>query len=522
MNIAKKEEDRPRLHLLFRSPAEGEMSLACLLRMRGRENGVVSRVGGSYKEIDPPDLSFVQGEEFSMRYLGIDLGTSFIKGAVLDLDTLSVGSARRMACPPPLPALPPLHSEFDPESFVAATLRLVGELLAEAPDCHGLLMCGQMGGLVLVSPEGEALSPYISWQDRRLLEPHPSGRGSYFDALLGALTEDDWRDLGREIRPGTPLSYLFWLVQKGQEIPGGAAAATLPDFVLARLCGTAPATHPSNAVGAINILTRDWHFPLFRRLGFGRVRWPALREIDEPAGEVRLAGRRLPGYAPVGDHPCALAGVLLDLEELSLNISTGSQVSLRSTRPDPGDYQTIPFFDGEFLHRISNLPAGRALDALVRLLRELAEAQGIDVGDPWPYIVRAAAGRSRTDLDANLAFFPTPLGESGSLTNLREENLTVGDLFRAAFGHMAENYYASALRLSRERTWRRLVFSGGLAQKLDLLRGLILERFRTEHRVGTVTEDTLNGLLILALVASGRTHSVQGAMDLLRQTRPKG
>jgi sugar (pentulose or hexulose) kinase len=29
-----------------------------------------------------------------MRYIGIDLGTSYIKGAVLNLETLSIGSAR--------------------------------------------------------------------------------------------------------------------------------------------------------------------------------------------------------------------------------------------------------------------------------------------------------------------------------------------------------------------------------------------------------------------------------------------
>jgi sugar (pentulose or hexulose) kinase len=72
-----------------------------------------------------------------------------------------------------------------------------------------------MGGLVLVSPQGKALSNYISWLDRRLLEPHPSASGSWYDALLARFTPDDWIDLGREIRPGTPLSYLFWLKETG-------------------------------------------------------------------------------------------------------------------------------------------------------------------------------------------------------------------------------------------------------------------------------------------------------------------
>jgi sugar (pentulose or hexulose) kinase len=452
-----------------------------------------------------------------MRYIGIDLGTSSIKGAVLDLDLLSVGAAKHIPCPTPLPGLPLLHTEFDPESFVAATRQLIEVLLAEAPDCQGVLMCGQMGGLVPVSPQGGALSNYISWLDRRLLGPHPAGHGSCYDALLGRLMPADWVDLGREIRPGTTLSYLFWLVENGKSPPIGAVAATLPDFVLARLCGAVPSTHPSNAVGAINIATGDWHFRLFDRLGFGHASWPALREINEPVGEIRLGGRRLPCYPPVGDHPCALAGALLDFGELSLNISTGSQVSLRSERPEPGDYQTIPFFDGQFLHRISNLPAGRALNALVRLLSELAEAEGVTLRDPWSYIAKAAAAKAASELRAQITFFPTPMGDSGSLTNIREENLTIGDLFRAAFVNMAENYYGSALRLSPGQSWRRLVFSGGLTQKAELLRCLIVEKFQCEYRLCSTAEDTLQGLLVLALVAGGKAGSAQAAMELIRR-----
>ena len=43
-----------------------------------------------------------------------------IKGAILDLETLSVGRAKHIPCPAPLPGLPLLHTEFNPESFVAA------------------------------------------------------------------------------------------------------------------------------------------------------------------------------------------------------------------------------------------------------------------------------------------------------------------------------------------------------------------------------------------------------------------
>src|SRR5262245_46772740 len=98
-----------------------------------------------------------------MRYVGLDLGTSFIKGAVLDLETLAVGTPRRIACPKALSGPSPLRIEYDAEGFVDVTRRLIHELIDEAPDCEGLALSGQMGGLVLVSSNGNPESNYISW-----------------------------------------------------------------------------------------------------------------------------------------------------------------------------------------------------------------------------------------------------------------------------------------------------------------------------------------------------------------------
>jgi hypothetical protein len=83
---------------------------------------------------------------------------------------------------------------------------------------------------------------------------------------------------------------------------------------------------------------------------------------------------------------------------------------------------------------------------------------------------------------------------------------------------MAEDYYACALRLWPERSWKNLVFSGGLACKLELVREAIRKKFGSDYRISPFTEDTLFGLLILALVFSGRAKSVEEVTEELRSS----
>jgi len=452
--------------------------------------------------------------------IALDLGTSFIKGAVIDLERLRLGPVQRLPFPEPIPGLPPLFYEVDPAQILAAVRGLLDQLLAQAPNCAGIVTCGQMGGLILTTQQGEPLSNYISWRDQRLLTRPPARGNTYFELLEQQLSPAERSQLGNEVRPGLPVSTLFWLAEQKSLPRSRAIAATLTDFVLANLCGAAPAMDVTQATGALNLETLDWHYPVFARLGLEAVLWPALSDLREPVGHFEAGGSSLPCYAPVGDHQCALLGAYLDYRELSLNISTGSQVSLLTPQCQPGNYQTRPYFDGRFLNTISHIPAGRSLNVLMDLLSELAVAQGLPLADPWAYVEQAVGAIEDTDLMVNLAFFPSPVGQPGAVTNIHEGNLTVGHLFLAAFRNMADNYQACALRLSPGREWHSLVFSGGLAQKFGVLRRLIIDRMPGRYRLCASSEDTLLGLLVLALVVSGRAASVAAASAMVQAQEP--
>ncbi|MCX6045591.1 MAG: FGGY family carbohydrate kinase [Chloroflexi bacterium] len=112
-----------------------------------------------------------------MSIIALDLGTTFIKGAVLDLDHLRLHHIQRLPFPDPLPNLPPLFYEVDPGKLISTIRALIANLLIHAPDCEGIVMCTQMHGLVLCTPSGQAISNVITWQDQRILGGHPNGKG---------------------------------------------------------------------------------------------------------------------------------------------------------------------------------------------------------------------------------------------------------------------------------------------------------------------------------------------------------
>jgi sugar (pentulose or hexulose) kinase len=362
----------------------------------------------------------------------------------------------------------------------------------------------------------------MTWQDQRALLPHPSGAGSTFELLSSRLSGEERRQLGHELKPSLPLCYLFWLAEEKKLPQADLIPAALPDFVLANLSGTAPGIELTNAGahGALNLETLDWHHDLIARLGLDRLRWPAIRRFGQVAARIEIGGTSLPCYTPVGDHQCAITGAFLGYHELSLNVATASQVTMLTPELALGNYQTRPFFDGRFMNTIARIPAGRSLNVLIELLTELPRAQGLTLQDPWAYIEAAVLATPATNLRVDLSFFASSVGDRGEIANIQEDNLTIGHLFRAAFEQMANNYYACGLRLSPGRDWRNLVFSGGLVQKLAPLRQIIRDKFQLDYRLCASSEDTLLGLLALALVADGRVPSVADATALLlRQYR---
>ncbi|MBM83303.1 MAG: hypothetical protein CMJ78_22305 [Planctomycetaceae bacterium] len=449
------------------------------------------------------------------EYIGLDIGSSSIKGAVLNTTSLTIGKPARCDFPTEINGLPPLYFEIDASVIVDATKNVLDELLSTTKECRGIVLCSQMQGTVLTQPDGSPLSNYISWRDQRVMQA-ADNNGTYYNRMLERLDDSQRVCLGGELKPGASPSLLYWLAENGGLPDAEFLPMIVGDFLLMKLAAAEPVTEFTNALGAINLETRQWAEDVFATLGIGGASWPRLVNFSEPIGHYQFEGHSIPCYPSVGDHQCALVGTLLQERELSLNISTGSQVSLLSREMKTGSYQIRPFFDQQYLNTITHLPAGRSLNVLVDFVTEFARASGVDE-DPWPFITQAVDNSQSSELSADLAFFTGPMGERGNIDQISIDNLTVGNLFRAAFANMADNYSVCAQRLSSDQDWNGVVLSGGLPQRLGSLRATIAERFNCECRVSESTEETLQGLLALTLVIEGRATSVSDAIGLLRE-----
>jgi xylulokinase len=172
--------------------------------------------------------------------LGLDLGSAFIKAALVDAATRqAVAAARSPEVELPIAAPQPGWAEQDPRTWWEHAVRAVREVLAQggvdAARVAGLGIAYQMHGLVLLDQALEPLRPAIIWCDSR----------------AAALGEEACAALGREwclphllnVPGNFTAAKLGWVKRHEPELFARARWAMLPgDYIACRLTGQAATT----------------------------------------------------------------------------------------------------------------------------------------------------------------------------------------------------------------------------------------------------------------------------------------
>ena len=240
-------------------------------------------------------------------YLGLDLGTSGLKGVVVAPDQTILAETTA-----PLSVARPYSgwSEQDPADWIAACDAVLTALDANV-DLKGIEaigLSGQMHGATLLDASDKVLRPSILWNDTR-------------SAKVAAELDADPRFraiTGNIVFPGFTAPKLVWCARHEPELFGKVAKVLLPkDYLRLWLTGEHVA-EMSDAAGTswLDTGARKWSDDLLAATGVTQSQMPRLVEGSEVSGGLRgdLASRYglragIPVAGGGGDNAASAVGV---------------------------------------------------------------------------------------------------------------------------------------------------------------------------------------------------------------------
>lgn len=439
------------------------------------------------------------------RYIAIDIGSSYIKSAVLDPSGVGLLVQDKLPAIPKIVHTDPHLFELPAQAIVDKVRRIIDGYAAAYPGIGGVLLSTQMHGFVY-SCGGEDV--YVSWQDTRCLKPMDSGGTSYLDYLKTLLSPIDMAHCGVYLKPSLGLCNLYALLP---ERPADGVLYTLGSYILAALTGN-NVCHISNAapLGLADARTGQWDRTILEKLGFGDMTLPRIAASDfEVCGVYRcpINGQDIALYPDFGDQQAAILGCMAGDRDVVVNIATAAQLAQITDSFMPGPYEIRPYFEGKYLNVISNMPGGRNLDVLIGFLGDTAQllcGERPSTAQIWQQVLRDFTGDSG-ELGVDMRFYDTPGHlRGGAITGIMPENFSVQTLFAAAFADIAATYDRTVGTLCDGKSApERLVFSGGVSWKTPQLLHTVSQQAGLPYTLSAFPDEVLAGLYRTALVCVG-------------------
>jgi xylulokinase len=213
-------------------------------------------------------------------YLGLDLGTSGLKGLVIGDDGAPVAEA---TAPLSVARPHPGWSEQDPADWITAAEAVLRALArrVDMGQVAGIGLSGQMHGATVLDASDTVLRPCILWNDTRA---HAQAARLDADPQFRAVS-------GNIVFPGFTAPKLVWMAEEEPDLFAQVAKVLLPkDFLRLWLTGSHVA-EMSDAAGTswLDVGARDWSDALLAATGLERAHMPALVEGAAPSGGLRAA-----------------------------------------------------------------------------------------------------------------------------------------------------------------------------------------------------------------------------------------
>jgi xylulokinase len=245
-------------------------------------------------------------------FLGLDIGTSSVKAALIDERGHVKGTA---AVAHPLLTPKPGWAEQRPEDWWKSTVKAVRQLLSATRIKPSLIACiglsGQMHSSVFLDRRGQVIRPALLWNDGRTTEECRE-----ITALLGEERLRDW--VQNPALEGFTLPKVLWL-RKHEPVAFARLTKVLlaKDYVRYRLTGVLASEHSDASATLMYAVARhEWSRDIMNALQLSMSLLVEVGGSAEVLGRLSAEGARATGLAKgtsvVGggaDNACGAIGV---------------------------------------------------------------------------------------------------------------------------------------------------------------------------------------------------------------------
>ena len=339
-------------------------------------------------------------------YLGLDFGTSSVKGVIIDGKQKLIATA---SSPLKVSRPHPGWSEQSPEDWWKAAGAVVKALRKAKPKAvaavTGIGMSGQQHGATLLDKNGKVLRPCILWNDARsfaecaeILRDCPEAKAITGNIPLAGFTAPK----------------LVWVKKHEPKIFEQVAKVLLPkDYIRFRMTGTY-GSDMSDSAGTywLDVAKRDWSEVMLNATHMRRDQMPELFEGTDATGRItdKLAKEWGMPLKPVvagggGDNASAAVGIgAVNDGDAILSLGTSGVMFVSNAKFSPNTARAIH----AFCHAVPNtwhqmgviLSATDSIEWLARLLKtpapKLTAALGKKLEGPSPVLLMPYFSGERT------------------------------------------------------------------------------------------------------------------------------
>jgi hypothetical protein len=333
-------------------------------------------------------------------------------------------------------------------------------------DITGVIICSEMHGFCYKYKN--FLSDYFSW------------RFNFSDTsnLIKIIKNKAWfKDLNIYPRGGLPIVSLFSMGNK-KLLKNNTEILFLPQVICNNLGKHYAKVHPTLGQSSGLYLKNQDICKILKT----EIKLPEYTSDDFPLiGEVSFKNKTLPVWGGYGDLQTALYNIKANT--WNINLGTGSQVASISNKTLRG-FESRAFFNNQVIQCITHLPAGRSLNLIANLLKDIREDE--DNSYFWNKAKSLNFKKSfiknhKMDIDLNFFEQNRYFNSGGYIKGIKQDNFKINDIITSIILAMMKNFTDIILKSSSVHKKAPIYIYGHLANQIPSIKNII--KFNTNRHV---------------------------------------